>query len=670
MSAPKLKPVLRRIAANTGAILLVIVLIVVAFTLGRQFAPHAASEGHVQTDGSAAPATIYTCSMHPQIRMDRMGQCPICFMDLIPAGAMEDDDEDGVVRVRLGATARTLADVRTSRVERRPASVELRLFGRIETDTTRVRDLVVLTEGVIERLHTNYIGAPVRKGDVIAEFYSPDALTAGYELVAALDTRRRARTDAPIDIVETARQKLRLLGVTDDDIDVIAQTGIVKKTFRIHSPVDGVVTMLSGHEGHWLDRGEDLVEITDFTSVWALLDVYERDLPLLRYAQPVTLTTDAVPGREFRGVIAYIPPLFTQDTRSVRVRLNVPNPDGVLKPGMYVRARIESRVDESGLAIGPDLRGKWISPMHPEIVRDGPGACDVCGMALEPAERVLARTVGHSPGPHANPLVVPASAPLVTGRRALVYVEAEQGVFEARDVRLGTRVGDSFVVLEGLREGERVVTTGAFKIDSAAQIAGKHSLMSPARDPTHEPRLRAPRSFVESLGPVYAAYFGAQEALADDDFFAYLDAAEDMHHAVSRVDDAGLFGAPRDEWQALRARLLAGEGDLDDLLDIADARALFETHSDAMIALLRTFGRPGAGVSYVAHCPMAFEGRRAEWLARQEEIANPYFGASMLRCGLVDERVPSLDAAHAPTLRDDTPPAHEDHGGHGGHAHE
>ncbi|TVQ64265.1 MAG: DUF3347 domain-containing protein [Phycisphaerales bacterium] len=657
--------ILRRVAAHAGTIVLVLVLLIVAFVLGRQFAPRAESANGAEAPASAADKTVYTCSMHPQIRMDRMGQCPICFMDLIPAGEAEDDDEDGVVRVRFGATARALADVRTSRVERRPASVELRLFGRIETDETRIRDLVVLTDGVIERLHANYVGAPVRVGDVIAEFYSPDVLTAAYELVAALDTRRQSRVDPALDLVETSRQKLRLLGVTDADIDEVVRTGLVKKTFRIHSPATGVITMLGGHEGHWLDRGEDLAEITDYTGVWALLDAYERDLPLLRYAQPVIVTTDAVPGREFRGVIAYIPPAFDEMTRSVKVRLNVPNADGALKPGMYVRARVESRVDDAGHAIGPDLRGKWISPMHPEIVKDEPGACDVCGMALEPAEQVLAGAGGLRAGPHTDPLLIPASAPLITGRRALVYVEAEQGVFEARDVRLGSRVGDAYVVLDGLSEGERVVTTGAFKIDSAAQIAGKHSLMSPAREPSHAPRHRAPASFLDSLPALYKAYFAAQEALADDDFFDFLDATEELHSAAMRVDDSGLFGAPRDEWRALRERLAAGRGGLDDLLDIGEARALFETHADAMIALVRTFGRPGGGVSYIAHCPMAFDGRRAEWLARQEEIANPYFGASMLRCGVVDERVPALGAPHAspPPARDQ--PAQRGHEGHG-----
>lgn len=664
------------IGGRITGIVAAIVLIVLAFVIGRQFAPHTThADGAATTSGGGgASSTIWTCSMHPQIRSPNPGQCPICFMDLIPATGADDTDDDGVVRVRLGPTARALADVRTARVERRPAAATLRMVGRVEADESRVYDLVVLTDGVVERLYANWIGAPVRRGDLIAEFYSPDALTAAYELIAAMETRRTVQL-GDLDLVETAKQKLRLLGVTDADIDEIVRTHIVKKTFRIFSPRTGVVTLLGGHEGHWLDRGGDLMEITDFSAVWALLDAYETDLPFMRVGQPVTLTTDAAPGREYRGFVAYVPPRFDDATRSAKVRLSVPNNDGVLRPGMFVRAVVEPRIGADGSALAPDLSGVYACPMHPEQMREAPGACDICGMALEPLQTSTAAHGAHGVGAHASaeraehPLLIPASAPLLTGTRAVVYVEQEPGVYELREVRLGGRVADSYVVLDGLREGERVVSRGAFKIDSSAQIAGKHSMMNPREEDPAAPRHHAPVSFLESLNPVYGAYFEAQLALAHDDFFGFIDAAEALRVRVEGADDAALFGGAREEWRALAQGLSASKAELEALPDIDAARARFERIADAAIALNRAFGHPGDAPHYVAHCPMAFEGRRAEWLANVDEVQNPYFGASMYRCGVIDERLPGLGggvmngAPASPRAPSPTPAQPHNHGG-------
>jgi Cu(I)/Ag(I) efflux system membrane fusion protein len=163
------------------------------------------------------------------------------------------------------------------------------------------------------------------------------------------------------------------------------------------------------------------------------------------------------------------------------VRVNVPNPEGKLKPEMFVRGEVRAQVAEGGQVVAPDLAGKWISPMHPWIVKDGPGTCDVCGMKLVPAEElgyVSAETVARE-----APLVIPRSAALVTGPRAVVYVEVpdqEEPTYEGREIVLGPRAGDYYLVREGLQEGELVVTNGAFKIDSEIQIQAKPSMMMPA----------------------------------------------------------------------------------------------------------------------------------------------------------------------------------------------
>ena len=185
------------------------------------------------------------------------------------------------------------------------------------------------------------------------------------------------------------------------------------------------------------------------------------------------------PATTFHGTIAFIEPEVDRRTRTVPVRVNVPNPEGRLKPGMFVRATVASRLAEDGKVHAPEFAGKWISPMHPEIVKDGPGQCDVCGMDLVPAEELGLVDSGKQPAP----LIVPASAVLRTGKRAVVYVEkpeAERPTYEGREIVLGPRAGDVFLVESGLEAGERVVTNGAFKIDSALQIQAKPSMMSEA----------------------------------------------------------------------------------------------------------------------------------------------------------------------------------------------
>ena len=213
------------------------------------------------------------------------------------------------------------------------------------------------------------------------------------------------------------------------------------------------------------------------------IEAYESDLRWVRYGQHVTFTTAAEPGEIFHGQVSFVDPVLNPKTRTVKLRVNVNNEEGKLKPGMFVRASIQSKVAGEGLVAEPSLKGKWISPMHPEIIKDKPGKCDVCGMALVPIE-----TMGYVSDPKKEdlPLVIPASAPLLTGKRAIVYVRvpnSKHPTFEGREVILGNRAGNYYAVKHGLVEGEEVVTKGNFKIDSALQIQAKPSMMNPDGGP-------------------------------------------------------------------------------------------------------------------------------------------------------------------------------------------
>lgn len=230
----------------------------------------------------------------------------------------------------------------------------------------------------------------------------------------------------------------------------------------------------------YVETGSRIFTIADLSSVWVQLDAYESDLQWLRYGQAVDFSTEAFPGEVFHGRIAFIDPVLNPTTRTVKVRVNVDNTDERLKPEMFVRANVSARLATKGKVIDEELAGKWVSPMHPEIVRDEPGTCPVCGMDLVRSES-LGFALETSKDIEA-PIVIPATAALLTGKRAVVYIEdpdADRPTYIGREVVLGARAGPDYIVESGISEGELVVVSGNFKIDSALQIQAKSSMMNP-----------------------------------------------------------------------------------------------------------------------------------------------------------------------------------------------
>ena len=267
------------------------------------------------------------------------------------------------------------------------------------------------------------------------------------------------------------KEKYRLSGFSEDQVEEIISK--VKATDRltvnsqvsgilltITSPTSGVVVEKVPGAGKFFDKGETLFTVADLSRVWINAEAYETDLPWLKYGQYVEFTTEACPGKKFKGRIVLIQPTLDEATRTVKVRIAADNKDGRLKPGMFVNAVICAKIADGGKVVDSSLVGKWISPMHPEIIRDAPGICDICGIPLVSAESIgLADEADKNLPP---PLVIPASAPLITGKRAVVYVAVpgKNGVYEGREISLGARSGNYFIVESGLREGENVVTNG------------------------------------------------------------------------------------------------------------------------------------------------------------------------------------------------------------------
>ena len=656
----------KRIEQPRYKLVLVLVLVAFAFALGYLLrggtSQTAVPESEEQPE--EAKVEVWTCAMHPQIRQPKPGKCPICGMDLVAATSAEVGSEHGVPReLTLSSEAIALAEIEVVPVERKIVSAQIRMVGKIDYDETRLAYITARFPGRLDRLYVDYTGMPVRKGDHMAVIYSPELLTAQAELVQALRTvKELAGSDLPsiketaLETVEAAREKLRLWGLTTEQIEEIQTRGTPSDHMTIYAPMSGIVIHKNAVDGMYIDTGGRIYTIADLSQVWARLDAYESDIVWLKYGQDVALETESYPGEVFTGKIAFIDPVFDAKTRTVKVRVNLPNPDGRLMPEMFVRAVVRSEVAAGGKVVEPDLMGKWMCPMHPEIVKGDPGTCDICEMPLAKTESLGYVSADAFKGDVA-PLVIPASAPLITGERAVVYVQVpdKDGVFEGREIVLGPRAGDYYIVDEGLDEGELVVVNGNFKIDSALQILAKPSMMSPeggAPAPGHHhgaampsapvaKKVEVPTAFQAQLRTLYEAYLKLQDALAGDSQDKAVEAVKGFRGALTGVDMKLLKGQAHVRWMRYQANIAKTIQGMAYAGSIEAIRAGFAPMSEEMAAIIRAFGIGIEQPIYVLKCPMAFDGRGARWLQKSKDTRNPYFGAAMLQCGTVVETISS-----------------------------
>lgn len=538
---------------------------------------------------------VWTCSMHPQIRMDEPGQCPICGMDLIPARSNEDADESEHATTRgdlvtLSPRAKALAAIRTVAVERATSSAELRLLGRIEYDETRIRTVTPWTAGRIDDLRVQVTGARIRRNQVIASLYSPEIYSAMRDLVAAAEQAERlagglhGSPQMAEDALGATKERLRLLGVTARQIDDLVRTKKPPTHVEIRSPFAGTVLERLVDEGQYVSAGTPLYRIADLSRVWVQIDAYETDLPNLRVGQEVVVKVEGLAGGPLTGRTAFIDPVLDERARTVQVRVEVSNPEGRLRPGMFAEATIETDA-----------------------------TVDVA------------------------PLVIPETSPLFTGRRSVVFVEVpheSRPTYELRVVRLGPRSGPVYPVLAGLNEGERVVERGAFVLDADLQLRGGRSMMTLPDDVSSAPPPGPPVSaaFRAALSPVLKAYLDAQAHLAND----ALDEARASLNQLARVANTASPEGSRkalDAWQKVASELVghARHGASSD--EAGEVRRAFEHVSTQVIELLRLFGNPLDAALRLAFCPMAFDSKGAEWVQRDETLQNPYYGQAMLRCG-------------------------------------
>jgi Cu(I)/Ag(I) efflux system membrane fusion protein len=404
-------------------------------------------------------------------------------MDLVP---VDSSGGAGLREISFSKDALKLMEIQTTPVERKFVEAEIRMVGKVDYDETRVKDITAWVPGRIDRLYVDFTGTQVIQGDHMVYLYSPELISAQAEFLEAAKSVQNINPDSSelikrltLATLEAARDKLGLLGLTEKQIEQIEKTGQRPDHITIYAPIGGIVINKHVTEGTYVQTGTMIYTIADLSQLWVQLDAYESDMMWIRYGQEVEFTTEAYPGEVFKGRISFISPTVNPKTRTIKVRLNVSNREGKLKPNMFVRAIVRSKIASGGKVMAADMAGKWICPMHPSVIKDGPGKCDICGMDL-----VTTESLGYVKAdlPDKAPLVIPATAALITGKRAVVYVQkpnTEKPTFEGREVVLGARTGNYYLVKDGLVEGEIVVTNGNFKIDSALQIQAKPSMMNP-----------------------------------------------------------------------------------------------------------------------------------------------------------------------------------------------
>ncbi len=631
-----LHPLLPMIALPLVAFGMVAIAGVVFFQIGRH--------SQTSTEAEKSDVKFWTCSMHPNVQRQESGSCPICFMDLIPVSASSINDAHPR-RLELSPEAAGLADIRTTKVQRRFVTHQIDLDGKVAYDETKLSYITAWVPGRIDRMFIDYTGVSVRSGDHLVSLFSAALVEDQKSLLQMWKALKSKPNDEfYIRNLKSAEDRLRLQGLLPEQIEQIKLQETPSEHVTIYSPSTGVVIEKHANEGMYVEQGTRLYTIADLNLVWVFMDAYESDVAWLKYGQEVEFSTESFPGEIFNGRIAFIDRILNETTRTFRVRVNVGNEDGRLKPGMFVRAQVHSQLAGGGQVIDESMAGKWVSPHHPEIIRDEPGLCPICGIALLPAEEMgfVLETPSLQP-----PLVIPATAPLLTGKRAVVYVQVaseKQPTFEGRDVLLGKRAGDHYIVLHGLEEGESVVTSGNFKIDSSLQILGKPSMMNPEvgipaagqtlkrGDSVREP-LAVSAHFRTSLNPLYAGYLTASDALAKDDLGQARVGLQQVIDALSKIKLEQLDAEARSHWTPLADAVAFNTHDALQAKDRIQTRNKFHQVSNTMVEILYLFGHALDSSLHQFHCPMAMNNQGGQWLQRTPSTLNPYFGAAMLECG-------------------------------------
>ena len=557
---------------------------------------------------------LWTCSMHPNIRMKKPGKCPICGMTLIPLDNNKGTGEKiASNEIVMTPEAIQLANIQTSIVERANAIKQIRLLGKVQPDERRLFSQVSHIPGRIERLYVNFTGEKVHRGQKIIRIYSPELISAQKELFEAI----RSRNIYP-QLYTASRNKLKLWKLSDRQIDAIEKSGKVEDQIDILSDYSGYVMKRNVELGDHIMEGTNLYDIANLSSVWVMFEAYEADIPWIQVGNMVNFTINAIPSKSFKGKVSYIDPFVSSSTRVAKVRVQLKNPDNKLLPEMYANGIINAKLN-----------------------------------------RIK------------NAIIIPKSAVLWTGKRAVVYVKVphqKTTAFVYREIILGQDMGDFYIVEKGLKEGEIIATNGVFSIDASAQLIGKKSMMNPTgaegntggmagmnmgggdkkktkMSDAEMKKMKKPAKtmvmidkskidpkFKKQLGNVIDTYINLKDALFKDDFAQAKGQSEKVKEALNNVDMLLLLGDAHNEWMKDLKLLNLQASAIVNAKDIENQRINFAKLGPELGKTIDKFGFKNSNKPlYLEYCSM----KKTYWLSYDKVIKNPFYGDAMPTCGEV-----------------------------------
>ncbi len=592
-------------------LIIIAITLFVGISLGSLFFGSSSNnnkETHNHSETENVEKITWTCSMHPQIKKDKPGDCPICGMDLIPLQNNNNVEEAGPNEIQMTESAMKLAEVQTYIVKKGAPEKSIHLLGKVKADERNIATLTARFGGRIEKLYVNYTGQNVRKGQKLASIYSPELNTAKQELLDAA----KYKTENP-SFYKATRNKLKLWELSDTQIDAIENSSEPNIYFDILSPISGTVTKRDVAIGNYVKEGNPLFEVINLNRVWIMFDAYESDLPWIKLGDKVSFSLQSLPGKTFSAKVSYIDPFIDASTRVAQVRIEMRNSNLQFKPEMFVSGILQSKTASSS-----------------------------------------------------EQLLIPKTSILWTGKRAVVYVRVpnrETPSFIYREITLGAEAGTFYVVADGLTEGEEIASNGVFKIDASAQLLGKPSMMNPeggdsgaGRMPgmdmsgdnkkTSENKMtddemkamnndKIDSKFKNQLGIFVKTYLKMKDAfVATDESLVEIEAKK-LLLALNKIDMNLLKGDAHIEWMKLQKPIKANINGIISMKGIEMKRSHFSIVSNKVAEAIEKFGINSKSTVYLEFCPMAFDNKGAFWISKDKEIKNPYFGDKMLKCGEV-----------------------------------
>ena len=544
----------------------------------------------------------WTCSMHPQILKPEAGDCPICGMDLIPAersatGLLAD-------QFKLTKNAMALANIQTSIVGNSKAEDRaIKVSGRIVENEAANVVQVSYFSGRIEQLNVRFTGEEVRKGQLLATIYASELYEAQQEFITAISLKKSQPA-----LYKAVRTKLKLWKLSENQINEIETSGIVKENVPIYATVSGTVLEKLVAQGEVVKQGQPLLKIANLNTVWANFQVYESQLNRFKKGQEILVSTNAYPNKVFKSKVDFINPILDLATRTVKLRVVLNNEANIFKPGMFVEGKVKEISSNS-------------SPR----------------------------------------LTIPTSAVLWTGERSVVYLKAtaDAPIFQMKEIKLGNRVGDAYEILEGLSIGDEIVTNGTFTLDAAAQLKGKKSMMNmsggkittgheghlgmdnktSAENENHlnkNERMKVLVEFQNQLKSVFNEYINLKDALVKDDSKSVVAESKKLLDKISKVEMKLLKSEETHKhWMSLEKEIKMATVSISETSDLKEQRNHFKNLSIYLTNAIEVFGINEK--VYSQFCPMANNNKGAYWLSKEEKVINPYFGNAMLTCGEIKQ---------------------------------